>query len=341
MTESRDPITLIGEEIDGQWNEDALADIASAFGGTYIAYNGWDDTSLDGDPLPVLSRFDCLMAAENLAGAQSVYSFRSPNEGRHALIIGNEAKGLRRRTRKQAHVVVEIPLASKNINCLNAAVAAAVLLYYLTQGQPLNTKQRSLTSIQQSRPGLLLVGGSSSMDLGSTIRSACAFGWDRVFLDDPGDAWYECDRRIKSEGRGAARRGRNPIMVIPYREDQLAAYRKIILFTTRPCGLPLYQLPLTGKDLLLAMQDESAVSIPWSPPATWAGEVIHASLPAVPPDCYHYRQMSTIALAEAARQMGQPASGGIYLRSKKDRYRREMEREETATLLDLEALSIF
>jgi hypothetical protein len=382
MTAGRCPLTLIGEEIAGSWNEEALADIALVFGGRYLAYNsslapvhsyrdrvyssplaldthegcpyelcpqinGEADNEEIGnggedDLLPILGRYDCLMAAENLPGAQSVYSFRPPREGAKALLVGSEARGLRRRTRKQAHAIIEIPLISRNINCLNVAAAAAVMLYYLSQDLPMPTKQRSLASLQKSRPDLLLIGGCDPMELGSTIRSACAFGWERVFLDDRGDAWYECDRRIKSEGRGTARRGRNPIKVLPHREAYLADYRKMVVCTTHPCGRTPPQLPLIGKDLLLVLEDERSASTPWSPPAGWHGEVTYAALPQQPsPDRYHYRQMSAIALAEVARQLGEPISEGLYLRSRKDRYRREMEREETCIRFDLEDLLIF
>src|SRR5258708_2075068 len=176
MTDSHTAITLIGEEIAGAWNEEALADIAEVFGGSYLSYDGAIESTAKCEQSPVLSRFDCLMAAENLPEAKNIYSFRPPRTGRNALLVGNEAKGLRRRTRKQAHVTVEIPLVSKNINCLNVAAAAAVLLYNLSQERHLNTKQRSLANIRQNRPGVLFVGGSRPMELVSPIRSATAFG---------------------------------------------------------------------------------------------------------------------------------------------------------------------
>lgn len=341
MLEGGCPITLIGEEIAGAWNEAALADIVQVFGGVYLAYDGAKESLVGSEPLPILSRYDCLMAAENLPGAQSVYTFRPPRSGSQALLVGNEAKGLRRRTRKQAHVVVEIPLPSRNINCLNAAAAAAVMLYYLSLEQPLNIKQRSPGSLQKSRPELLLIGDADPMELGGAIRSACAFGWEHLFLEDRGGAWYDCDQRIRSEGRGAARRGRNPIKVIPHQMEHLADYSRMIVFTSHPCGRPPHQLPLTGNDLLIVLQDEKYSSSPWSPPSDWNGELTYASLPQTPSDCYHYRQMSAIALAEIARQLGAPPANGIYLKSKKDRYRREMMCAETGTILDLEALSIF
>ena len=341
LTYDRCPLTLIGEEIAGPWNSAALSDIAHDFGGTYLDYCGDCTEAADGEPPPILSRFDCLIAAENLAGAQSVYSYRPPGFGSAALIVGNEAKGLRRRTRKQAHVTVQIPTPSRNIDCLNVAAAAAVMLAYFALEQPLPYKQRSLAAIQRTRPGALLAGGSDHLESGTRFARSARFGWDRVFLADRGDAWYECDRRIKSEGRGTARRGRNPIKVLPYRVDGLSEYRRAIVFTSRPGVRAPYQLPLIGSDALIVLQDEADGSAPWRPPAGWPGDVTYASLPQVSLDRYHYRQMSAIALAEVARQLGEPASGGIYLHGRGDRYRREVKAEQITPTLDLEDLKIF
>ena len=115
----------------------------------------------------------------------------------------------------------------------------------------------------------------------------------------------------------------------------------MVVFTSHPCGLAPYQLPLTGKDQLAVLQDEVTESAPWAPPKNWHGEVVYARLPQASPDRYHYRQMTAIALAEVSRQLGQPASGGIYLHSRKDRYRREVEAEAPEAILDLEDLRIF
>lgn len=341
MTQARQPITLIGEEIAGAWNSEALADIAHVFGGAYRAYAADETDGLDDPSRGTLGGYDCLMAAENTPNAASVYSFRPPVAGSHALLVGNEAKGLRRRTRRLANTTVEIPLASRNINCLNVAAAAAVMLYYLSLEQPLNTKRRSLASLQQARPAVLLIGGSDPMELGSALRSVCAFGWERVWLEDAGSAWYECDRRIKSEGRGAARRGRNPIRVQPHRDENLTGLRRILVFTTYPGGESPHRVTLTGSDTVIVLPDEKTSTRPWAPPSTWSGTVTYVSLPPVSSERYHYRQSSAIALAEIARQLGAPPASGIYVSRRKDRYRRAVLRAEDETSLDLADLSIF
>jgi hypothetical protein len=341
MTANRNPLTLIGEEISSAWNVAALADIAQAFGGCYVPYPASAQTAPEAAQPPLRSRFDCLLAAENHPAAQHVYGFRPPAQGNHALLVGNEAKGLRRPTLKQAHALLEIPLLSKNLNCLNVAAAAAVLLYYLNLEAPLPLPKRTLSSVQKHRPDLLLISSQDHMELGSALRSACAFGWEHVFLLDRGNAWYACDRKIKSEGRGAARRGRNPLRVVPYDQEMPPEYRKIIVVTRAAQGKSLPALSLTGSDVLIVLEDEAHSAAPWLPPYSSRTELLYAALPPISPDRYHYRQMASIALAEIARQLGWPDSEGIYLRSRKQRYRRAVEAEETEILLDLEDLRLF
>lgn len=339
------PITLLGEEIAGEWNEMALAHIAGVFGGDYLPYvdgemGGTGDGETDiGHSGSVLSCFEQIFAAENGPGARDVYGFRPMAGVRTCLLMGNEAKGLRRRTRKQAHATIEIPLVSCNINCLNVAAAAAVLLYYLTMGDPLALKRRTLAAIQKQRPDLLLVSGPDAMELGSVIRSACAFGWEHIFLHDLGHAWFDCDRIIKSEGRGTARRGRNPIKVIPFRAEQASNYRRIVVFTTEPSGKRPQSLSLADPNTLIVLTDEKETAARWH--SDTAQEVVYVSLPSISPDAYHYRQAASIALAETARQLGQPEGDGIYLQSKKQRFRKEIEAEPSTAVLDLMDLLCF
>ena len=62
---------------------------------------------------------------------------------------------------------------------------------------------------------MLLIGGADHYELGSTIRSAGAFGWQRLLIEDRAGVWFGADRVTQSEGRAAARRARNPIRLIP------------------------------------------------------------------------------------------------------------------------------
>ncbi len=309
-----------------------MADIAQVFGGDYRAY---------ADDVAQLQSFATLIALENLPSAQSVYGYRPAPNGPYAVMVGNEAKGVRRATLKQADAVVEIPIPSRSINCLNVAAAAAVVLYYFSLTHTLSQKAQTVSRIGKQRPDLLLLGGTDHLALGSTIRSACAFGWDRITLDDRKGIWYECDRAIKSEGRGAARRGRNPIRVIPAPDHLPLNYQKIIVATTKSGGTPLSRLSLTGHpDTLIVLEDESESQTPWSPPEGFDGDVVYASLPPVSSEQYHYHQLATIALAEISRQLGYPASESRTLPGSR-RYRKEWEAAEDGIVLTLDDLSVF
>ena len=371
--------TLIGEEIVGEWNIRALDDIVHAFGGSYLPYAAHapelsESSTMEADVLEAsasetcLDAFDWLLAAENRPDAKNIYDCRAPLlvNSHYGLLVGNEAKGLRRRTLKRANVIAEIPLVSKNINCLNVAAAAAIMLYYLTVNAqlktPLGQKKRTLTAVQKSRPDVLLRGGREPMELGSVIRSACAFGWERVFLSDRYNAWYACDRLMKSEGRGAARRGRNPIKVIPSpwnSPEDLASnlaeeYDRIVVVTHEQIGLPLYRQSLitrTGEKVLIVLPDERASDSDEKAGETLLREllantllndkIVYAHLPPIADTYYHYRQTASIALAEVARQLGQPEGDGIYLFGKKQRYQKKVAADVDGFSLTSEDLSIF
>lgn len=88
---------------------------------------------------------------------------------------------------------VEIPMVSRRINCLNVAAAAGVGLYYLTRGRGVRT--RTGGNPEKRRPELLLVGGEDHVELGSAIRSVCAFGWRSCLIDDRHGVWFGSDRR--------------------------------------------------------------------------------------------------------------------------------------------------
>ena len=389
LTSKTDFVTLIGEEIAGDWNIWALADIAQAFGGDYLPYTAASPDSPEvanpepNNPEPnsfvvcnseasadetCLDAFEWLMAAENRPDAKNIYDCRVPLHSniRCGLLVGNEAKGLRRRTLRRANIVAEIPLVSKNINCLKVAAAAAIMLYYLTVNTqlktPLGQKKRTLSAVQKSRPDVLLLGGREPMELGSVIRSACAFGWERVFLADRYNAWYACDRLMKSEGRGAARRGRNPIKVIPTpcsQPQDLAAslaeqYDKIVVVTCQQMGLPLYrqaQIARTGEKVLVVLPDERESDTDEMAGETLLTElqantlqndkIVYAHLPPMAGTQYHYRQAASIALAEVSRQLGQPEGDGIYLFGKKQRYQKKVAEEINSLCLNSEDLSIF
>jgi hypothetical protein len=159
------------------------------------------------------------------------------------------------------------------------------------------------------RPEVLLAGASDHIEMGSAIRSAAAFGWSRLLVDDRHRVWFGVDRIARSEGRAAARRARNDIRVIPVAGHEIIEVPEVIVITTAPCGQPLHRVDLTrGARQLILIPDEGASCV--DPGAFERGgrRVRVATLSvSQTPFPYHYRLIASLVLAEVARQVGKRA----------------------------------
>ena len=70
-----------------------------------------------------------IIAFDDLPGAAEVYGF---NPGRDfSIVVGNERRGISYEFRDLATDALQIPMLSRQINCLNVAAASAVALHYL------------------------------------------------------------------------------------------------------------------------------------------------------------------------------------------------------------------
>ncbi len=167
-----------------------------------------------------------------------------------------------------------------------------------------------------------MVGPVDHIELGSAIRSAGAFGWERLLIEDRAAAWFGCDRITRSESRGAARRGRNPIRVVAAPPNGRYAFDEVCVLTVKEAGTPLHRARLAGgARQLIAIPDESAVDCREEDWRRLAREVTFVRLD-VPhqPYVYHYRLIATIALAEIARQIGRKAPSGVGRRARPTPY---------------------
>jgi hypothetical protein len=311
-------VDLLGDGIENPFNARALQAAARMFGAACFFRDrhglaaGWEGE------LPCLglgeiaARYDPLVAFDNGEGAAPLYGFRLPRDARAAVAVGNEREGLAADLLASARHALQVPMASRTLNCLNVAAAAAVALYYLSHAHPGRLQTRG--DPRKRRPELLLIGGADHIELGGTIRSAGAFGWERVFVEDRGGVWFGCDRVTRSEGRGAARRGRNPIRLVAVPPTQRYRVADVCVITTRRLGEPLPRARLAeGGDQLLVLPDESRVRVEEEDWQRLGAEVRFAHVEAEGPETAHpYRLPATIALAEAARQIGvraRPAGG--------------------------------
>lgn len=314
MTNER--ITLVGDGIENPWNAQTLIDAAGMFGGDCLfrdrgeLANAWQTTFPAAGSLALTSHEELvhtyapIIAFDNLNGASAVYGFRMARGGRPAVVVGNERHGLARDMQIVAHHAVQIPLLSRNLNCLNVAAAAAVALYYLSRGG--GGQLQSSIHPHKRRPELMMIGTGSHVELGSAIRSAGAFGWERLFVEDRAGVWFGCNRIVRSEGRAAARRGRNPIHVIPTTPDRSYSFGEVCVVTVTGKGTPLHQARLAaGPRQLIAIPDESCLDLSREDWSRLGKKVtfMHVDVP-----CrdfvYHYRLIATIILAEVARQVG-------------------------------------
>jgi hypothetical protein len=243
-----------------------------------------------------------IVACDNLPGAANIYGYQAGRD--FAVMVGNERRGLSYECARLATDKVQVPMLSRRVNCLNVAAASAVALYYLrgTRVGPMSVRGEP----NSRRPEVLLLGAGDHVELGSAIRSTAGFGWGRVFIEDREQVWFGCERAVRSEGRAAARRGKNEILCIPCPAGAAHAFALVTIITTQPNGAPVHRINLArGPSQLIVIPDEKNVN---QSAETWSRlgkeiEFAHLQIPATEFH-YHYRLTATIALAEVSRQVG-------------------------------------
>src|SRR5262249_16694900 len=157
---------------------------------------------------------------------------------------------------------------------------------------------RSRGSPAQRRPEVMLVGAADPIELGSAIRSAGAFGWERLLVEDRAGVWFGGDRTTQSESRAAARRQRNPIHLIPPSPDHGCAFEEAWVVTTRRTDTSIHRANLArGPRQCVVIPDESALELRQEDWHRFAKQVkwVHLDLPCRPFH-YHYRLIASIAL---------------------------------------------
>lgn len=243
-----------------------------------------------------------IIAFDNLSGARDVYGFHAGRE--FAVLLGNERRGLSHEFASLATDRVQVPMFSRRINCLNVAAASAVALYYLC-GPPVGP-MAVRKDPRSRRPELLLLGAGDHFELGSTIRSAAGLGWERAFIEDRHQIWFGCGRAVRAEGRAAARRGRNEILLIPCPVGGPYRYPRVTVITCERVGVPLPRANLAGgPNQLVVIPDESRSEIAAEDWSRFGRQIEFAHLQLPTTDfAYHYRAVATIALAEISRQVG-------------------------------------
>jgi hypothetical protein len=288
-------VNLVGDSIENPANAVALREAALLFGlecrfrderGRLADVSTVDtEALLSGGPI---------IAVDNAPGAESVYRTAPPRTG-SSVVVGNERRGIRPDLLRAATRTVHIPMPGHGVDTLNVATAAAVALYYL-----LDARGRRPTRAPRPdahRPAVLLAAPHDHVEAGSSLRTAAAFGWRTVTLDDREKVWFGPPRPVRAEARAAARSHRNPLRVRPGGDaGAVPPGARVLVCAPDADGPPVHRVDLTGAGTVLVVPDG-----PFRAPAG-------ATYARVPPGRYRFR--SGIVLAETARQLGVRSTAG-------------------------------
>ena len=133
-----------------------------------------------------------------------------------------------------------------------------------------------------------------------------------MFLEDREGIWFGCNRIVRSEGRGAARRGRNSIRLVPVGKDNNYAFKECVVVSSKE-GVPLNKADLTqGPQQVIVIADENRVDFSnedWSRFGTKV-QFLRIEVPSSE-YVYRFRLFASIVLAEIARQVGQKSAARI------------------------------
>jgi len=248
----RNSLTLVGLDIEGEWNLPLLKNAADISGASVeFAKSGEYFTHLQ-------KKFDRIIACETSKKSRSIYDFPALR-GRIAIIVGNEQKGIPKNILRKVDQVVSIPMYGKNMSSVNVAVAAAIALYSFKKDFARN-KIRKCKLIQKNID-ILLLRPENPNEIGSLFRSIWAFGWRHVFLADDNNVWFTKDKKNLLAGRAAARREINPLAVIPAERIDFGMYDHIYLCNSDRSGTPLSKLTIHGKRKILIIYGAGKVNI--------------------------------------------------------------------------------
>jgi tRNA G18 (ribose-2'-O)-methylase SpoU len=259
-------LTLVGLEIGGDWNIPLLRNAAAMSGASLVFAQGKSPTEAPQKAIELvvgidelLGQYDCVLACEATEQSRSVYECPVPR-GHLGLIVGNERTGVPHDILKKVSQVVSIPMLGQGMSSVNVAVAAAIVLYVLERD--LARKRFRTSTLSHRDVDVLVLGPPDPSELGSLLRSAWAFGWQRLFLSDPHGVWFTKDRQTVLAGRAASRGEVNRIVVRPWNQLNISDYEQIVVCSRTRDGTPLsrFTLPDRGKMLLVYGDDELPLS---------------------------------------------------------------------------------
>lgn len=235
-----------------------------------------------------------LIVVENTATARSIYGRRKLRETA-TLAVGNERRGVSRATLAAAAETLVIPTQSRSVRTLNVAAAASVAGWYVLHGSGEQARSRHP---DKRRPTVLL-SGDDHVEVGSSLRSAAAFGLREVFLEDLGASWFDGEHGRRREARAAARRHKNPLRVRRGSPSIAEQFEQVVVIVAQAEGAPLSRERLArgARQLVVIGADPERIT-------AVAANVRIATLGLADGSPAPLRIVASIALAELARQTG-------------------------------------
>ncbi len=255
MAKPKNSFTLIALDIEGDWNLPLLSNAAELSGADLIyAYSGVHDALAVPDAIAfadAVQGADTVLACESGVKARSIFDMPAPR-GRTVLVVGNEEQGIPKAVLRQCTITVTIPMFCRQLSSINVAASGAVALYALSKD--LGRKGVLPSARRKLSVDLLIQTPPDPAECGSLLRSAAAFGWRIVYLDDPHGSWLTDNRERVSLSRGAARREVNPIVAMHADKLSIGSYDRVFWCSRERGGTPLSRFRLTSEgSTLLAL----------------------------------------------------------------------------------------
>ena len=235
-----------------------------------------------------------LIVVENSPGARPIYG-RRPLRDTATLVLGHERRGVSRATLAAAQEMLVIPAQSRTVRTLNVASAAAVAGWYVVRGSGEQARSRH----PGKRLPAVLLSGADHVEVGSSLRSAAAFGLGEVWLEDLGASWFAGEHGRRREARAAARRHKNPLRVRPGDPAIAERFDEVVVVVPHGEGAPLARERLAHGARQLVVIGAAPERV-----GALAENVRVATLGLAPEPSAPLRIVASIALAEIARQVG-------------------------------------
>jgi tRNA(Leu) C34 or U34 (ribose-2'-O)-methylase TrmL len=244
-------IDLYADGVEGDWNIPILNNAAALFNSRCLFHDRHGiKYSLKPQLLESFDTCDSLLslresypriiACETGVKSRNVFQYRMKRE-KTALIVGNEISGIDRTVLRMCDDIVHIPITGADMQSLNVGVAAALVFYCL-----LNPGKERAPLPWKQAPEVLLLDPRDPHDLGCILRTLWCFNWDRVYLRDSHQIWYDGSAESRNSVLEASRGFKNHTTITPFLQCSGKGYETAFVMTERE-GRPLSRVNFAGR----------------------------------------------------------------------------------------------